>query len=96
MLGCREAFGKGDELHCCQAYIHPKFDAWKCSNHDDPVCARTPKSGSITASEINETYCLSFAMPKCILHLGTLSPSDRYARENNAGESVPYVPGAED
>ncbi|CBJ48674.1 conserved unknown protein [Ectocarpus siliculosus] len=48
------------------------------------------KDGSISAAEIDETYCLSFVMPNCTLHLGPLGPADRYARENE-GELVPYL-----
>ncbi|CAN0295941.1 unnamed protein product, partial [Ectocarpus sp. 12 AP-2014] len=40
------------------------------------------KDGCISAAEIDETYCLSFVMPNCTLHLGPLGPADRYAREN--------------
>ncbi|CAN0394057.1 unnamed protein product [Ectocarpus sp. 12 AP-2014] len=48
------------------------------------------KDGCISAAEIDETYCLSFVMPNCTLHLGPLGPADRYARENE-GELVPYL-----
>ncbi|CAN0174000.1 unnamed protein product [Ectocarpus sp. 12 AP-2014] len=48
------------------------------------------KDGCISAAEIDETYCLSFVMPNCTLHLGPLGPADRYARENE-GKLVPYL-----
>lgn len=32
-------------------------------------------------------------MPKCTLHIGRVSPSDRYELENETGEPVPYLPG---
>ncbi|CAN0052969.1 unnamed protein product, partial [Ectocarpus sp. 4 AP-2014] len=48
------------------------------------------KDGCISAAEIDETYCLSFVMPNCTLHLGPLGPADRYVRENE-GELMPYL-----
>ncbi|CAM9509995.1 unnamed protein product [Scytosiphon promiscuus] len=48
------------------------------------------KNGRLSSADIDETYCLSFVMPNCMLHLGPLSPSDRYAQENG-GTPVPYV-----
>ncbi|CAM9149010.1 unnamed protein product, partial [Hapterophycus canaliculatus] len=48
------------------------------------------KGGCLSSVDIDETYCLSFVMPNCMLHLGPLSPSDRYAQEND-GTPVPYV-----
>lgn len=50
------------------------------------------QGGCVTSAAIDETYCLSFVMPNCTLHLGPMSPSDRYARES-AGEAVLYLPG---
>lgn len=50
------------------------------------------QDGCISAADIDETYCLSFVMPNCTLHLGPLGPADRYARENE-GELVPYLEG---
>ncbi|CAM9795562.1 unnamed protein product, partial [Discosporangium mesarthrocarpum] len=41
------------------------------------------KDGSITAAAVDDTYCFSFAMPNCTLHLGPLSPSERYIAEEN-------------
>ena len=46
----------------------------------------------MTGALIDETYCLTFVMPNCTLHLAPMSPSDRYARES-AGEVVRYLPG---
>ena len=51
-----------------------------------------PQDGCVSSAEIDETYCLSFVMPNCTLHLGPMSPADRYAQENN-GEVVPYLRG---
>eukprot|EP00903_Cladosiphon_okamuranus_P007935 g7660.t1 len=48
------------------------------------------EDGCVTSAEIDETYCLSFVMPNCTLHLGPVSPADRYAQESN-GEVVPYL-----
>ncbi|CAN0302638.1 unnamed protein product, partial [Laminaria digitata] len=47
--------------------------------------------GSVTGALIDETYCLTFVMPNCTLHLGPMSPSDRYAEESK-GEVVRYLP----
>lgn len=50
------------------------------------------QDGCVSSTEIDETYCLSFVMPNCTLHLGPVSPADRYAQESN-GEVVPYLQG---
>lgn len=73
-----------------------------CFPHDYPrnpcsmlySAAQTLQGGRITAGEIDDVYCLSFAMPNCTLHLGPLSPSERYKREESGGEAMTYLQGA--
>ena len=37
--------------------------------------------GSISASQIDDVYCLSFVMPNCLIHLSRLSPQEKRAQE---------------
>eukprot|EP01041_Mallomonas_annulata_P013781 gene13781-29301_t len=39
------------------------------------------KDGSTTAANIDETYCLSFVMPNCLIHLSLLPPIEKRTQE---------------
>jgi hypothetical protein len=48
------------------------------------------KNGSISQTEIDDVYCLSFVMPNCVLRLSEASPVERTQLENN-GMPMVYV-----
>eukprot|EP00933_Yihiella_yeosuensis_P054148 TRINITY_DN52521_c0_g1_i1.p1 TRINITY_DN52521_c0_g1~~TRINITY_DN52521_c0_g1_i1.p1 ORF type:complete len:176 (-),score=34.85 TRINITY_DN52521_c0_g1_i1:343-870(-) len=53
--------------------------------------------GRLSATAIDEVYCLSDVMPGCKIHLSRKSPEEKYGIESS-GETVPFVfedpPGA--
>eukprot|EP01039_Chlorochromonas_danica_P005108 gene5108-5614_t len=55
-------------------------------NEDFPIV-----NGSTTQENVDEVYCLSFVMPNCLIHLSSLNPSEKRARDIDQAYEGMYV-----